>query len=269
MLRTGDSASGGSSTSDSTTYADFCRLAASDSQVFARFRRSLYYRPILEHVSHAMGQRYLDVAVAQTPDLVDFLRPAILLDRVGDPITASYPNFGTCSPTALRYLKVLSDLQVRYGGLDENHVVEVGVGYGGLVRLALLAWPRAAFDLVDLPAALHLSERYLVASGADLSRVRFLPSTASDQVSSDLFLSNYAFSELKRGWQDHYLQAYVYVASRGYVTYNEVAPSSWGSLSASEFAALAGGHLRPESPLSAPGNVIVEWEHRKEQPEGP
>jgi hypothetical protein len=114
--------------------------------------------------------------------------------------------------------------------------------------------------LFDIPEVLALANRFLDVSGTDLRVVDTCDGRIPDTCSSDLLISNYAFSELHREVQEMYWERVVRNSSRGYVTYNHIAPPEAKSLTASEFAArIPGARVLPEFPLTHPANVIVVW----------
>jgi putative sugar O-methyltransferase len=212
-----------SSMADETDYPAFCRQAAADDGVFASFKREEVYRAILEHVTYEDGQRYLDQALANRPDYAARLGVFRENDRLGAPHVFDYGEHGSFSPTTLRYAKVLSDLENLFGTLDGLRIAEIGGGYGGqCFVLSRVAHP-ASYTLIDLDEALALQQRYL--SRLDVSDVEFVsPSDLRADRDYDLVISNYAYSELVRPVQRRYMRAVLKRSSRGYVTYNWMAP---------------------------------------------
>jgi hypothetical protein len=234
-------------------------MAADDPLVFARFRRSLIYRDILEHVTKKQGLSYLD-EIKRQGTLASELQRLLGSDTVGDPYRYAYGSDGLASPSTLRYVKVASDLAQLFGPLTGMTVAEIGVGYGGQCRVVASAWRISRYRLFDIPEVLALAKRFLDVSGVDLRVVDTCDGRTPGTCSSDLLISNYAFSELHREVQELYLERVVRSSSRGYVTYNHIAPPEANSLTASEFAArIPGARVLPEIPLTHPANVIVAW----------
>jgi hypothetical protein len=181
-------------------------------------------------------------------------------DRWGSPLTCEYPGIGHISPVKLRYLKVLSDLERLFGDLTGKRIVEIGVGYGGQARLVLERWPVQSYTLVDLEPALQLAQRYLTSSGEDKTLV-FLPPDRVARADYDLCISNYAFSELGRKFQDKYAKSLVRTSGRGYLTCNFISGvhgiDSWSKEKLGRLH--AGAHWLPEEPLTFEGNAILVW----------
>lgn len=245
------------SLSDNTEYPAFCAQAAVDEEVFSTFRSSPSYSAILEHVSFSLGGRYLK-CIERDPGLFEQARRICDSDTVGSPTKYVYSGFGKASPTTLRYLKVAGDLKREFGSLDGWNIVEIGVGYGGQCRVLTELYEVGTYTLIDLPEVINLSERFLEGARATKS-VNFISAHDVNRIPADLVISNYAFSELRRAVQERYMDCIVGDASHGYMTYNQISPRSFNSLTAVELARSVRGSVTPERPRSYPGNQIVTW----------
>jgi putative sugar O-methyltransferase len=158
------------------------------------------------------------------------------------------------------YLKVLVDLRDIFGNLDRLRIAEIGIGYGGQCRSVLQLHRVRHYDLFDLPTVNLLAQRFLETSGVDTSTLTFHDGRAPKFCESDLLISNYAFSELRRDVQEAYMESVVSHATRGYVTYNPIASQTLGAMTASEFAErLPGARMMEEVPLTHPDNVVIVW----------
>ena len=103
------------SASDNNRYPMYCYFASKNDSEFAKFKQNPVYNAILEHVSPQQGVDYLKKIFESnelhlsTKDWEYILRN----DSIGSPRVVQY-NFGNsqlvCSPTTLRYVKVLADL---------------------------------------------------------------------------------------------------------------------------------------------------------------
>lgn len=246
-----------SSLSDNGEYPAFCAEAAADPGVFATFRRAPGYSEILEHVSSSLGKRYLEV-IRKDPASIASAMSICASDTVGDPITFHYDGFGDASPTTLRYLKVAADLKKYFGSEGGSRILEIGVGYGGQCRVLCGIFPVTEYVLVDLPPVLALTNKFLSTSRVD-TPITYISADSTQPVQSDLLISNYAFSELRREVQEEYFRHFVEGAPRGYMTFNRIAPRSFHSLSAEQLAERVGGTVLAESPKSYPGNRVVIW----------
>ena len=262
------------SASDNGAYPEFCYAASKHDEVFANFRRHPIYTQVLEHVTPEQGKNYLEIILGNTDLKLDVDKWKILLknDSAGNPNIVTY-NFGgnsiTCSPTTLRYIKVLSDIVSLFDTDHINTVAEIGAGYGGQCRVLMNVLPITEYSLVDLPEVLALDEKFLNTVGLPESSLkrgggRYIDGThLYHDVSSDLFISNYAFSELIRPVQDAYLEKIVLKAKAGYITWNGgVTVPTFGTdgYSLEEILSIIPNATTiEERPLTAPQNCIIVW----------
>ena len=249
---------GRTSLSDHSAYRTFCVTAAADDEVFRTFRgTSSPYTDILEHVPDSLALAYADqlrLAETGSPAELDLA----VNDDVGFPRKIRVPGVGLATGSGLRYLSVARAISGALEPSLECHFLEVGVGYGGQVRVLSAIFPRARFTLVDLPETLALARRFLQSTGIE-ARIDYVAASSSRAIESDVFISNYAFSELRRDVQEKYMRDLVLNAKGGYVTWNSISPRSFRSLTAEKFSARVGGNVSPETPLSFPGNQVVLW----------
>lgn len=245
------------SLSDINSYKTICQLAASNEDVFSTFKQHPHYTQILEHVSESQGRDYLDLL----PTDFNF-EPGKLNDKLGNPVIYNYPKIGLMSPTSLRYLKVAHDIQCLFSATEhmkEWDVCEVGGGYGGqaLILHELFGWK--TFNFVDLPEAISLIHKYM--SKVDL--VYKCLFNWSDDYEYDLFISNYAFTEICKKEQERIIKDFILPSKRGYITANFVSRSG-GIYSLSHDDLLAklsnkNPKVLPEIPLTHQNNVLIIW----------
>lgn len=252
---------GGTSISDESDYPAFCARAASDEQVFRNFKVDPLYNSVLEHVTREQGEVYLSRILAQSPELVSDFEVFRTNDLIGNPRLYDYGEYGVFGSTTLRYIKVLSDLITSFGSLDGLHVIEIGVGYGGQCKIISDRFDVASYTLVDLPPVLDLASRYLTrAAVKEWTPVR--ADQLDPQRSYDLVISNYAFTECNRSVQNEYLEKVLSRSLRGYMTCNQISPSSHRAFGPDELIqAIPGAQSSVEVPLSHDGNYILRWGH--------
>ena len=217
-LVTGDS----TSVTDDDGYRAFCDIAAGDPYAFSAFRRHEIVVGVLEHVSQAEGLESIEAALNQCPQYEGMLEEFRRNDSIGGPVLQRFEGIGDWSPTTLRYIKILSDLESLFGDLAGMHIVEIGAGYGGQCRIIHARFTPGSYTILDLPEPGRLAGRYLTAVGVgqvsinppleDLRRKRI-----------DLVISNYALSEIRRSVQQQYLDSVVLHAARGYMLWNNLA----------------------------------------------
>lgn len=247
------------SLSDNMVYPDFCAKASIDSILFANFRKNSVYQQILEHVSQQQGQLYLDEIKKHHADLLNKLSTFKLNDEWGNPDVYDYPEIGIISPTTLRYIKVLGDLKKAFHQLDNLHICEIGVGYGGQCRIINSIFKPSQYTLVDIKPALMLAQRYLD-NYVLHSEMSYKTMNELSPKKYDLVISNYAFTELHRSIQDAYLHKIILNSERGYITYNDINPASFQSYKKEELLKIIPkSRILDEIPLTHPNNCILIW----------
>ena len=246
------------SISDQNSYVQICELAVVNQSVFSKFRRCLEYRLILEHVTKRFGKQYLDIALRNS-DVFDYYDRIKIQNSVGNPVTFRFKKIGRTSPTTLRYLKVLVDLVELFGPLDNKVICEIGVGFGGQAHAIAANQNIQKYLLFDLPPVLELNKKFLGAIGS-IDKFEFIDGRDPSERSSDLVISNYAFSELNREVQLMYLERVIPKAKMGYITWNELSYKKLGGLSVEELlVAIPDSILIAEEPLTYANNVIIAW----------
>lgn len=247
-----------SSTSDIASYRRIVERAATDEKTFAYFRSHPDYTRILEHVSPLLGKSYAE-ELQNYPPRNHLKFEARQFSVIGNPKTYQIEGFGKISPTYLRYLKVGCELQRLFGPLHDLTVSEIGIGFGGQTYLLRNGWGVRDFHLYDLEEVNRLAAKWLRRAETDMDAIRFHDSLKPlEFVDSDLAVSNYAFSELAKEYQDMYLDKVLTGSPRGYI--------SWNSLSQDGYTVdellqklPVGAKAFEEVPETAPENRIITW----------
>lgn len=102
------------------------------------------------------------------------------------------------SPTFLRYVVRAIELDKLFG-LDGKRIIEVGGGWGGLCAVISRMFAPRSYAIWDMPEVQASQEQLLVYFGI---RDVMFPSGEFD--AADLFVSDYAFSELSDDEQERY-----------------------------------------------------------------
>jgi putative sugar O-methyltransferase len=247
---------------DYSKYLEVCKYAVTDNWTFNNFRRHPSYQRILEH--HDMkeiGQKYLDNIVATNPKILKNIKTFQANDKLGNPEVFKYDIDGVkynVSPTTLRYISILSDIMTLHLELKSYDIVEIGVGYGGLCRLInnfALPW---SYTLVDLPEVLELAKKYLAHFSMPENRIDFVELKDLKPREYDLCISNYAFTEINRLYQNKYKKLIIDNSKHGYLTCNFI--NGRDSYSPAEVKSMKRNYtILPEIPLTAPDNFIYTW----------
>lgn len=241
-------------------YLKVCHDAATDESVFKTFKSNPSYNVVLEHVSLLQGRGYLLEISKELPRLLSHVKKFATNDHIGSPRTYHMKEIGIdMSPTTLRYIKVLADLINIFGVIDNMRVVEIGVGYGGQCKIISDITELTSYTLVDLPEVLSLATKYLGVFGVKNVIAKNPEDDMDDEY--DLCISNYAFTEIDRHYQDIYAEKIIKHSTQGYITCNFFGQRGGdGAMSKDEIYALRpNGKFIPEKPLTAPNNIIYTW----------
>jgi hypothetical protein len=208
----------GSSISSSMPWARAATIHAHPNASATRFRRLKAVREVVETVGPVDGRSYAKKIQSWGPEWLSSPETAAIASW-GDPIRWPGILLGTptsFSPTSLRYLATALWLKRQGFISDHCHIVEIGVGFGGLAAFNALV-SGAHTTLVDLPQVESLASRML----HDLGLGNFCtPSSTARPDHAACFISNYAFTELSATVQDEYLEKWIKHCPRGVIISN-------------------------------------------------
>jgi putative sugar O-methyltransferase len=204
-------------------YINFCNELIENELLFSKFKSSKEYNIILEHVDEELGRFYYDHIQKVGKDIFNnYLSKFLENDSIGTPIQYSYDKI-KISPTTLRYIKNSLDLSHFCSESKIEKIVEVGAGYGGLCKTLSVICDFEEYICVDLPSASKLQEKYLNHFPHLKNKVKFVSCDKLDEIKNvDLFISNYALSELNLNAQSNYYNKIIKNSKMFYITYNSI-----------------------------------------------
>jgi hypothetical protein len=243
-------------------YIDVCVKATQDEDIFKSFKRRPDYTLVLEHVGYEFGLDYLAEIEKCSPYLLDYIPYFITNDTVGNPTKYWYKDLNeNISPTTLRYIKVFGDLMNLFGGLDNMDIVEIGGGYGGQCKIIHDIAKPHSYTIIDLPEVLLLAEKYL--NKFNILDVQYVSISELRKGKYDLCISNYAFTEIERKYQDIYVKNVIKGSDRGYITCNFLGQHRRGFAKRFNkqeiFALKPYAQFLQEIPLTGLNNIIYTW----------
>src|SRR5258706_4291083 len=206
------------SASDTDDYRDFCRRAADDDAVFGRFREDPIYRFVVQTELPYAGLDHWQMLSERGFDFGFFDRIRDL-DALGRADTIDYEHAGAVAPQTMRYVRIMHDLELLFGGLDGRVMIEIGGGFGGQGAVIARRFPGVRYVLVDMPEPLALARRYLGAAVMTGARFAELGDLAPD-ARYDVAISCYAWSECERSIQQAYAERVFQRAAGGYMILN-------------------------------------------------
>ena len=246
-----------SSISDEPNYLAVCLLAKQDQGVLVKFKRCHEYRLVLEHVTRHQGNQYLE-RVKGNNLIIQNLRTVSALE-IGEPFKYEFNGIGLCSPTQIRYAKIIQDFQNLFDLNQIKNITEIGVGNGGqAAQLCSLIKPES-YNFIDLEPVLDITKLLISKYSFDCDFEYITPEKLLP-TSTDLLISNYAFSELNKKSQDAYLDKVIHNSKRGFMLYNNIHENPETGYRASEILErIPGSTAFAEEPLTYPGNLLIVW----------
>lgn len=233
--------------------------AVNDDIKFKQFKTHPDFTPILEHVNYEQGLGYIEYIKNSSKfniaDLISFKEN----DIYGGSILESYElPFGKISPSTLRYIKVLLELEEMFGNLDNFKIIEIGGGYGGQSLLIQKYFTNIDYTIVDLPEVGMLANKYLGVHNLTHTKIYNVDDIVKP-VEYDLVISNYAISECSKFVQDIYISNIIKSSKRGYITYNHISHLfNIDSYTPQEFQNILNCKKKEEIPATG-ANTIFYW----------
>jgi len=213
------------------TYSDYVGSICS-AQKLGGFKANPKYTYMLEHVSKAQGQNYLECistnTTLTTDEIVEF---CAINDANGGPTMDQYDAFPenvSVSPSSLRYTYhahlILTHMKTIGSTAD---IVEVGGGYGGLCLAVHHFAPKygvriRSYTICDLTNIIRLQQLYLNYVNPEL-KVEFVDAgTYGANIPHDnmFLISNYCFSEIAGSHQTLYRQRLFPKIAHGFLAWN-------------------------------------------------
>lgn len=247
-----------SSFSDNGKYPTFCKNASENNEIFKTFRSNPVYDCIVDVISYEQGLLFYD-DLKNSKDFLNNIKEFKKNDLHGSPRMYEYPEIGKVSPATLRYIKILYEIEKHFGSLDNKTITELGVGYAGQARMLSQRYDVKKYNLIDLPEVTALASKYL-SNYSSHNKYNFLTKETVLSENIDLFISNYAFSELNRGLQEFYLENIILNSKNGYMIYNHINPKEFNSFTKEEILNyIPNSKAISEEPMTSVKNYIILW----------
>lgn len=229
-------------------YLKVCADASTDDEVFKTFKSHPHYHEVLEHCPEKIGLAHLESIRKNNPWLL-VVNSFWANDKIGNPPMMSYGTV-KASPTTLQYINVLSNLINLFGTLKGMRIVEIGAGYGGQAKIIQDVFDVESYDVIDLYEVTLLIQRYL-----DESYKMTTHTNENYEIKKwDLFISNYALTEVSPEDQLKYVQDICMNCEHGYITANQ--PLNGIELLRREFRAL---DIKPDIEGERKSNYLITW----------
>ncbi len=201
-------------------YLKVCKEASESEEVFNAFKVNVDYKEVLEHLSVHLGEKHLELIEKNNPHLLD-IDSVWNNDVYGSPELADYivgDRLVRCSPTTLQYISVASNLIDLFKTFYQFEIIEIGGGYGGQCKVFHDISDIKRYDIIDLEECGLLQKKYLSKFGIEAGIY-----SPADPIfrEYDLFISNYALSEVSSEDQLDYVINVCLKCKHGYITCNQ------------------------------------------------
>jgi len=197
------------------------------------FKSNEHYNGILEHVSHELGLKYLNLIENEFSniDLKNITEFIKINDHYGNPKKYNFffkNNTLFCSPSSLRYIYHALIILEHYKNTKCKNIVEVGCGYGGLCLAInyfskLLNIDIKNYNLIDFPEVGNLINCYLDINKDNIQTNVFIHSCNSfrEQITDNhlFFISNYCYTEIDELLNDSYSKILLPKITNGFIVW--------------------------------------------------
>lgn len=205
-------------------YKEICNLAAFSDNHFNTFKSNYDYKEILEHTTYDLGLLYLNYIEQNFPEYKLYIDKFKLNDMFGGAKIYDFPGIGNISASTLRYIKVVGDIynifyKQKKIDLNNKKIIEIGCGYGGQCFLLSQIFNFDEYYIIDIPESQNLIHKYLNKLDTKHNIIS-IESLKNLNTNYDLIISNYAYSELDKEFQDYYYNNIISRSCNGYLTLN-------------------------------------------------
>jgi len=197
---------------NTTSYLEICQRAVDDEETFANFRQMDPINMIIENSPEKSGREYWNCINDRHPRLLPHFDKFQTSDDIGNPAKMFVGDY-VLSPSTLRYIKTLGDLDNFFGSLSGMTIAEIGAGYGGLCKIIHDVYTPADYHIFDLPEPIALQKKFLSSFGIN-------PITDEYPDEIDLLIAMYSWSELSEELQVEYLNKVIKKAKNCYIMLN-------------------------------------------------
>jgi len=219
-------------------YIEACKDFVSNDNKFDTFKQDSRYIPVLEHVDKEESLLYISEMKSKELITDSVLNSVKENDKYGSSTVFEYDELGLISPSTIRYIKSSLDILDYFGSdVDYKTILEIGGGYGGLCKVFTSFIDFNTYKLIDLPEPIRLSQKYLSKFDDIKNKINYISTEKIVSVKNiDLVISNYAFSECSKKYQQIYYEQIIQNCKKFYIIYNNFTKNN---MSVDDFISLA------------------------------
>lgn len=204
-------------------YISKCEKFVEDDNLFKNFRQDPDYKIILEGWNEGGYVWLQEIINTYGKDhLVERLDLFKRNDIYGGPTIINYPVVGNMCPFTLKYILDAFRIVDHLGNQNYKKIVEVGAGFGSMCIIMDSIYDFEEYTIVDLPAVVELTKKYLKHFPEIYNKVIFIPcdKMQDDNKQYDLFISDAALAECNLDTQIKYYNSFIKNSNFGYINYN-------------------------------------------------
>lgn len=207
---------------DFDLYIESCNDFLNDNTTFENFKRDRRFRLVMEHTTHEEIEDFYAKKIKHFPEITkDVIESFRKNDLYNNPNLSYFTEYGIFSPSTFRYMKQTIDIYSLVKDVNISTIFEVGGGYGGLCKTIECLITFNIYYSADMDIVNKLSQKYLMQFPEVLEKVIYVDCEKLYNFNDiDLFISNYAFSELSFESQLEYYEKVIMNSKYFYITYN-------------------------------------------------
>jgi len=196
-------------------YIKVCEAFCSDDKLFKNFKSNPSYNRIVG-MSREYQAREWSKKIREDKELFQKMTLFKRNDVCAPPGRYSDENFGTISPSTMRYVFTLHNIKRLFGlnTKDISKIIEIGGGYGGLAFILSNYFNLEKYCVIDLPEVTQLCKKYL-------NRMNVKCFTDVDvEEKYDLLIAEYSLTEFDDTQMELYYNKYILKSEMIYVAEN-------------------------------------------------
>tara|TARA_B100000900_G_scaffold416277_1_gene450955 strand:- start:31940 stop:32755 length:816 start_codon:yes stop_codon:yes gene_type:complete len=199
-------------------YLNIVQEAIDNESSFDTFRSDKRYQDILEHINEDLAKNYY-FKLREELSHKEILNLCNSIQLIGSPLLIKFRD-DLLNPTSLRYINVALDLKNKFSGNNFENFIELGAGFGGQALILNQFYKIKSYTFVDLPQVNELIKKFLNLHNPNFDFNFATIDTYERCDKYDLFLSNYAYSELPKRLQINVASKIIKDTKYGYMIVN-------------------------------------------------
>lgn len=192
-----------------------------ETDAFDNFKQDPSIKMIIENTSYESGLDCLEIIKRQYPKYTHpkHLHNIAPFEKFGNPdfFQYLYPSL-KLSPTTLRYIMHLAQIESYFGSLDDLVIGEIGAGYGGLCTIMHEYFHPKKYILFDMPEVMELQLKYINKFNSSINAVKWTDEKKPSNI--DIIIAFCSWAELDKESKLDYLMFVIGTTKKGVIGIN-------------------------------------------------